>query len=147
MSLIKFNKRRYPWFPAEFSNFFGDDDFFNDRFWQKHIQSEPAMNVRETETEYQVELAAPGLSKEDFEINIEDGYLNIFAEKSTEKEDQEENYTRKEFSYSSFKKSLILPDNVIEEEVKATYENGVLKFNLSKKPQLNERTSKRVEIE
>ena len=85
MSLVKFKKR--PWFPTEFSNFFGDDDFFNERFWNRYVQSEPMINVKETEGEYQVELAAPGLEKDDFEISIDDGYLIIKAEKTVEKED------------------------------------------------------------
>lgn len=133
MTLAKYSKKRRPWFPAELSNFFGDDDFFDDRFWHRKVQHEPAMNIKETDTEFQVELAAPGLEKEDFEISIDQGYLNVFAEKTVEKEDKDENFTRKEFNYNSFKRSLMLPENIKEEEIKATYENGVLKFNLKKK--------------
>ncbi len=148
MTLTKFNKRRHPWFPSDFSNFFGDDDFFNDRFWMKATQKEPAMNIKETEKEYQIELAAPGLTKEDFEIFIDNGYLNIYAEKSSEAEDKKENYTRKEFNYSSFKRSLLLPENVKEEEIKATYDNGVLKFNLKKIDMvLDTPPTKKIEIE
>jgi len=101
MSLVKVKKRRLPWFPTEFSNFFGDDDFFNDKFWLNNIQDKPAMNVKETDSEYQVELAAPGLEKEDFDITIENGYLKILVEKSSESESHEDNYTRKEFNYNS----------------------------------------------
>lgn len=148
MTLTKFNKRRFPWFPSEFSNFFGDDDFFNDRFWLRNVQSEPAMNIKETDHEFQVELAAPGLEKEDFEIFIDDGYLNVYAEKKTEKETEDENYKRKEFSYNSFKRSLLLPENVKEDEIKATYDNGVLKFNLMKVEKAIKATpTKHVEIE
>lgn len=147
MSLVKFNKKHRPWFPMELSNFFGDEDFFNDKFWQRHVQREPAMNVKETETGYEVELAAPGLVKDDFEISIDNGYLNIFAEKSTETEDKEDNYTRKEFSYNSFRRSLLLPENVKEEDIKATYENGVLKFNLFKKEIQVSEDPKKIEIE
>lgn len=148
MTLTKFNKRRFPWFPSEFSNFFDENDFFNDRFWLKKVQNEPAMNIKETENEYQVELAAPGLSKEDFEIFVDNGYLNIYAEKKTETESTEDNYTRREFSYNSFKRSLLLPENVIEEEIKATYENGVLKFNLTKAEKgLEAVPTRKIEIE
>ena len=146
MSLVKFNKKHRPWFPTELTNFFGDDDFFNDRFWQKHIQKEPAMNVKETETGYEVELAAPGLEKDDFEISIDNGHLIIFAEKSIETEDKDDQYTRKEFSYNSFKRSLLLPENVKEEDIKATYENGVLKFNLLKKEMEVPKDPKKIEI-
>mgnify|MGYP000906695724 CR=1 FL=1 len=71
-TLVKSNKTRYPWLGPEFSNFFGKDDFFNDRFWQKDMMEKPAINVREIDDYYLVELAAPGLSKKDFEIK-EDG--------------------------------------------------------------------------
>ncbi|MBT8254188.1 MAG: Hsp20/alpha crystallin family protein [Flavobacteriaceae bacterium] len=147
MSLIKFDKKRRPWFPTELSNFFGDDDFLNDRFWHRYVQNEPAMNVKETEGEYQVELAAPGLEKDDFEISIDDGYLIVKAEKSFEKEDKEDNFTRREFSYNSFRRSLMLPEDVKEEEIKASYENGVLKFNLSKKELTEVKHPKKIEIE
>ncbi|MFK2819281.1 Hsp20/alpha crystallin family protein [Flavobacteriaceae sp. LMIT009] len=148
MTLTKFKNRRFPWFSSEFSNFLGEDDFFNDRFWLRKVQNEPAMNIKETETEYQVELAAPGLSKEDFEIFIDNGYLNIYAEKKTETESQEDNYTRKEFSYNSFKRSLMLPENVKEDDIKVTYDKGVLKFNLIKVEKTMEgMPTKRIEIE
>lgn len=147
MSLVKDKKRRYPWFPTEFSNFFGDDDFFNDRFWLRSTQREPAMNVKETDSEYQVELAAPGLEKEDFDITIENGYLKIKVEKSSESESHEDNYTRKEFSYNSFRRTLLLPENIMDEEVKATYHDGILKFNLKKEMNVQEEVTKKIEIE
>ena len=148
MTLTKLNKRRFPWFTSEFPDFFGENDFFNDRFWLKNVQREPAMNIKETETAYEVELAAPGLSKEDFEIFIDNGYLNIYAEKKTESESQEENYTRKEFSYNSFKRSLMLPENVKDDEIKATYEDGVLKFGLTKmETAIETAPTKKIEIE
>jgi len=147
MSLVKFNEKRRPWFPTEFTNFFGDDDFFNDRFWHKHVQNEPLMNIKETDTEFQVELAAPGLNKKDFEISIDNGYLNIYAEKTIEKEEKEDNYTRKEFNFNMFKRSLMLPENVKEEEIKATYENGVLKFNLTKQEVKVLKKPKKIKIE
>ncbi len=146
MSLVKFKKRR-PWFPTDMTNFIGDDDFFNDRFWHRFVQNEPAMNVKEMDNAYQVELAAPGLSKDDFEISIDNGYLNIEAEKSEKTEDKDDNYTRREFSYSSFRRSLMLPEDVKEEEIKATYENGVLRFNLSKNEVLEMKSSKKIKIE
>ena len=146
MTLVKFNKKRRPWFPTEFTNFFGDDDFFNDRFWHQHVQNEPAMNVKEFEGEYQVELAAPGLKKKDFEISIDDGYLVIKAEKSEEKEEKEDTYTRREWSYNTFMRTLLLPEDIKEEKIKATYENGVLKFNLAKKELTEVKHPKKIEI-
>ncbi len=132
MSLIKF-KNRLPWFSSELSNFLDTDDFFSDEFWAKHVMNKPALNIKETEEAFDLEVAAPGLSKEDFNISIDDGYLNISAEKTLEKEEQEDNFTRKEFNFNSFKRSLLLPKNVIEEEVKAHYEDGILRLVLQKK--------------
>ena len=147
MSLVKSKSRRYPWFPTELSNFFGDDDFFNDRFWQRHMHREPLMNIKETDSEYQVELAAPGLEKEDFEITIENGYLRIRVEKSSESESHDDNFTRREFSYNSFHRSLLLPENIIDEEVKATYHDGILKFNLKKEMDILESKPKKIWVE
>jgi len=146
-TLVKSNKTRFPWLGPEFSNFFGEDDFFNDRFWHKNVLDKPAMNVKEKKDYFLVELAAPGLTKKDFEITINNGYLKIFVEKSSEMEDEIDNYTRKEFSYNSFERSLLLPENIIEEDVRAKYENGILKFKLNKKEILKEQPSKKITIE
>ena len=146
MSLVKFKKRR-PWFPTDMANFFGDDDWFNDRFWNRYVQREPAMNIKDLDDSYEVELAAPGLEKDDFEISIDKGYLNVYAEKLAETEDKDDNYSRREFSYNSFKRSLMLPEDVKEEEIKATYENGVLRFKLSKKQIEEVKQSKKIKIE
>ena len=90
-TLVKTNKTRYPWLGPEFANFFNEDDFFQDRFWQKNVMNKPAINVREIDDYYLVELAAPGLSKKDFEIIIDNGYLKIFVEKSSKMEDEKDN--------------------------------------------------------
>ena len=107
----------------------------------------PAINVREIDDYYLVELAAPGLTKKDFEITIDNGYLKIFVEKTSEMEDENTDFTRKEFNYNSFERTLLLPEDIIEEEVKAKYENGILKFKLLKKEMLKEIPSKKIEIE
>lgn len=146
-TLVKSKKARYPWLGPEFFNFFSEDDFYNDRFWHRNIMDKPAINVKEAKDFYLIELAAPGLSKKDFEITIDDGYLKILVEKSSKKEEESDKYTRREFSYNSFERTLLLPEDVIEEEVRAKYENGILKFKLSKKETLKEHPSKRIEIE
>ena len=146
-TLVKTNKTRYPWLGPEFANFFNEDDFFQDRFWQKNVMNKPAINVREIDDYYLVELAAPGLSKKDFEIIIDNGYLKIFVEKSSKMEDEKDNYSRREFEYNSFERSLLLPENIIEEKVKAKYENGILKFKLIKDEVFVKHPSKRITIE
>ncbi|MBC8757646.1 Hsp20/alpha crystallin family protein [Kordia sp. YSTF-M3] len=154
MSLVKFGKRR-PFGNLIASDFFDSDPIFSNRLWNSDIinkdfwngkSQEPALNVKETDEAYEVELAAPGFSKKDFEVTIDDGCLNISAEKSESKEEKEDNYTRKEFSYNSFEKRLQLPDSVKDEDVKATYKDGILSFDLIKKEEAKAKNPKRIEI-
>jgi HSP20 family protein len=91
-------------------------------------------------------LAAPGFSKKDFEVSIDDGCLNISAEKSETKEEKDEQYTRKEFSYNSFEKRLQLPESVKDDNVKARYKNGILSFDLIKKEEAKLHKPKKIEI-
>lgn len=114
-------------------------DFFDNRFfdsdWMKMTANPalPAVNILETEKEFTVELAAPGMTKKDFEIVVENGILTISAEKKIEQEVKEENYTRREFNYSNFSRSFTLPENVNDEKIMANYEEGLLKLHLMKK--------------
>lgn len=144
MSLINLKKKN-AWNNLITSDFFDTDDFFNDRFWLKKA-GEPALNVKEKKDEFEIELAAPGFEKKDFKVSIDNGCLNISAEKKVEKEEKDENYTRKEFSYNSFERSLELPDSIVDEKVKATYNNGILKFNLAKKEEVKKHKPKMIEI-
>ena len=149
MSLVKFRNRR-PWGNLVTSNFFDNDDFlntrlFNNELWNTQL-NEPALNIKETDEAFEVELAAPGFSKKDFEVTIDEGCLNISAENSHSEEEKEDNYTRKEFSYNSFEKRLQLPDSIKEEDVKAKYKDGVLRFNLIKKEEAKLQKPKKIEI-
>jgi HSP20 family protein len=126
------------------SDFFDNDRFF-DSDWLKE-QTMPAVNVKETEKSFDIELAAPGLSKKDFKINVDNGVLTISSEKKEEKEQKEKDYTRKEFSYSSFSRSFTLPENVNEDDVKANYEDGLLKLNVAKKVLTQPKTKKAIEV-
>ncbi|RNL75303.1 Hsp20/alpha crystallin family protein [Sinomicrobium pectinilyticum] len=145
MSLIKFNNR-LPWVNSGLSRFFDMDDFFRDGLLDGSVLQQPALNIREKDDEFEIELAAPGLSKKDFKIAIENGYLNISAEKAESKEEKDDDYTRKEFNYNSFKRSLLLPDSVKEEDIKARYENGILKLNLAKKEESKVAPSRAIEV-
>lgn len=145
MSLIKINKRR-PWFSSELSDFFDNEDLFRDEFWGKAIMKQPAMNIKETDGKYTIEVAAPGLEKEDFKVSVKDGQLTISAEKESSTEEKKENYARREFSYNSFKRSLMLPDNVLEDQIDASYENGMLNITLNKKEMSTKHPSRMVEV-
>ena len=153
MSLVKF--RRRPWGNLIPQDFFDMDDFFDNRKWVRDMlpskfwngkTMEPALNIKETDNDFEIELAAPGFSKKDFKITIEDGCLNISAKKEHSEEEKEEDYTRREFRYSAFERSLQLPESVKEEEVKAKYNDGILSFKLAKKEQAKKRPPKVIEV-
>jgi len=149
MSLIKINNRNrlFPsWNNDSLKSFLSSDDFFNNDFFEEDSLM-PAMNVKEHDDEFEIEFAAPGFSNKDFEVTIYDNILNVCGEKKTELEEKEEDYTRKEFSYNSFKRSLSLPKTVnADQNVKATYKNGILKLNLQKKEEAKEQPKKIIEV-
>ncbi|MCB0374938.1 MAG: Hsp20/alpha crystallin family protein [Sinomicrobium sp.] len=133
MSLVK--RKNDPWFPSIFDDFF-TPNLFGEVINRKEVGvSVPAVNIKETSENFHVELAVPGKKKEDFNIEVENDMLTISSEdkKEHEEKDKEGRYTRREFSYSSFKRAFTLPDNVNAGAIDAKYEDGVLKINLPKK--------------
>ncbi len=127
MTLVRRNQNN--WLPSIFS------DLFDNEFMTRANTTTPAINVKETEKAYAVEVAAPGMDKKDFSVRIdEDNNLIISLEKKEEHEENEKDvqYLRREFAYSKFEQTMILPDNVDKEKIKATMENGVLKIDLPK---------------
>lgn len=121
--------RRVNWLPNVFNDFYGKE-------WMDRTRmSSPAVNIKESEKEFTVEIAAPGLTKDDFNLEIlEDDQLFISMEKKTDnkEEEKEDKYLRREFSYMSFKQRLILPDNIDKEKIEAKMENGVLSIGIPK---------------
>ena len=110
------------------------DEFFNPSNWENRNETRPEVNVRETKESYVVELSSPGMKKEDFNLEVEDGNLVVSAEKKTENEDEREgNYLRKEFTYKSFERKFLLPDHIDEEHIKAQYVDGILNVSIPKK--------------
>ena len=139
--MIMMPVRRTPnWLPSIFNDFFDND-------WMvKANATAPAINVFETEKEYKVELAAPGMTKEDFNVHIdEENNLVISMEKKTEnkEEKKEGRYLRREFSYSKFQQTMILPDDVDKEQISAQVENGVLNIDLPKFSEQEKEKAKR----
>ena len=119
--------------PAERSAFLFDDFF---RPWGEWFGKEltvPAANITENGDVFKVSLAVPGLKKNDFNINVEGNMLTISSEKEESKDEKEGDYTRKEYSYSSFSRSFTLPEEVNQDKIEASYEDGVLKVTLPKK--------------
>lgn len=137
------------WLPSIFN------DFFDNNWMVKANATAPAINVIESDTEYKVEVAAPGMTKEDFQIHInEDNDLVISMEKKTEstegddKEDKKESrYLRREFSYTKFQQTLILPNDVDKEKIDAKVSDGVLTIELPKRTQEEkEKATKVIEV-
>lgn len=147
MSLVKFNNRRFPWLSDGITNWFDADDFFsNDPFMRD--RDLPAMNVKENTDNFEIELAVPGFSKKEIEVSLENDILHVSAEKSKEDVEENENgYTRKEFSYNSFDRKLKIPTSVNQgKDVKATYKNGLLTLLLAKNEEVVEPPKKIIEI-
>jgi len=132
MTLVKFNNKRnnalMPGFNDVFESIF-NDTFFNDRM----VTRVPAVNISETENSYHVELAAPGLKKHDFKLNLEGNQLTISVEQSTDHEDNRKNYSKREYSYSSFARSFTLPESADDSNIDANYTNGVLRIDIAKR--------------
>ncbi len=147
MSLIKLNRRRFPWLSDGVPSWLDADEFLSDDFFLKE-RNIPAMNVKENENNFEIELAVPGFSKNEIEVVLEDDLLKVSAQKSEKKEDTEEGYNRKEFSYNEFERKLQLPKSVDpKEKVKAVYNNGILKLNLLKKKDAKKILKKVIEID
>lgn len=147
MSLIKFNQPkpltgRRNWI----ENFFAETDDFMKTFDWNFSNDVPAVNVREEEKNFFIEVAAPGMKKEDFKIELDNGVLMISAKTEDTKEEKDNGYVRKEFSYRNFQRSFWMPEAVNAEQITANYEQGVLKLTIPKINIPNLPTSKAIPI-
>ncbi|TDQ30919.1 Hsp20/alpha crystallin family protein [Zeaxanthinibacter enoshimensis] len=106
----------------------------------------PKVNIRETKDAYFVDMAVPGMKKSDFQIELDNQVLSISSEIQEEQEQQEENYTRREFGYSSFKRSFTLPETIEEEQIRAEYTHGVLSIHLPKKEEAKQKPARSIKI-
>lgn len=140
MTLIKWQHRNP--LTDMVSNLFDNDlgDFFGKRF------SDPAANIIESNEAFQLDIAAPGMKKEDFRIGLENNILNISAELEDVKREEGKNYTRKEFYYGSFSRAFTLPKTIDTDKIKADYENGILKITLPKKDEARVEIKKEITI-
>ena len=106
----------------------------------------PAVNITEQKDNYLVSLAAPGLKKEDFRIDVDGNMLTISSEREESKEEKDKKFTRKEYNYSSFSRSFSLPEEINKEKIEATYENGVLKISLPRKEEAKKNSAKHIAV-
>jgi HSP20 family protein len=138
MVQVKFNKP----IGKDFNNLF--EDFFNnfpatiaDEATSLLRKNSVPVNIKETLTAYKLEVIAPGFEKADFKVNLENNLLTVSAERKAETKEENEKQVRKEFSYSSFKRSFTIDEKIDAAAIEAAYNNGVLQLNLPKKAEVN----------
>ncbi len=118
--------------PSVFNDFFEPwNEWFQDGFKNKAMTM-PRVNITDEKDNYALSVAAPGLHKSDFKIDVDGNMLTISAQKEENKENKEDNFTRREYNYSSFSRSFTLPEEVVQDKIEATYDGGVLKLKLPK---------------
>ena len=106
----------------------------------------PSVNITENDKEFRIEMAAPGLDKKDFKVEVENGLLCISSEKEEETTEEKKNYTRREYSFNSFSRSFTLPENSLPEKINASYQNGILSIVLPKKEVSVLKTAKEIQV-
>ena len=140
-------RRNQNWLPSIFNDF-----LTNDWLMERRNTTAPAVNIIENDDEYKIEVAAPGMTKEDFKVHInEDNELIISMEKHNEEKEEDKKhkgtYLRREFSYTQFQQSLLLPDNVEREKISAKVEHGVMSIDIPKKKVMETAsTARQIEI-
>jgi HSP20 family protein len=127
------------------------EEYFNGDFLPRffdvdNTNSVPAVNIVESKDEYRIDVAAPGLDKEDFRINIEKNVLTVSSEREEKHEENDEKTMRKEFSYSSFKRCFSLPETVNSEKIKATHKDGILQIVVPKREEAKEKPAREIKI-
>ncbi|MES2064771.1 MAG: Hsp20/alpha crystallin family protein [Bacteroidota bacterium] len=132
MTLVKFNNglknNAHPFFNDVF------DSLLNDSFiGDKLVARVPAVNIAENDNEFHIELAVPGLKKEDFKINLDKNILTVSAEKKSENTEETKKFSKREYSYNSFVRSFTLPDSVDHSKIEADYTDGILKLIVAKR--------------
>ncbi|MFP2995926.1 Hsp20/alpha crystallin family protein [Spongiivirga sp. MCCC 1A20706] len=143
MSLVK--RKNDIWFPSLLEDVFGND-FMGGVTLKPFKNSSPAVNIKEDNTAFILEVAAPGLKKEDFNIDLDNDVLTIASNTKEETKNVHDGYTRFEFNYSEFKRSFTIPETVNVESINAGYEDGILKITLPKKEEATVPSKRAIEI-
>ncbi|MEO6358827.1 MAG: Hsp20/alpha crystallin family protein [Ferruginibacter sp.] len=149
MTLVKRNGNLMRAFPTLFDDFLNRDLFnWGQSNYSNTGTSLPAVNIKETSEGFEVEMAAPGMKKTDFKVQLEGNMLTISSEKSYHTDENEgDRYSRKEFSYQSFERSFTLPKDVVDvEKINAKYEDGVLQLHIPKMEQAKQKAPKMIQI-
>jgi HSP20 family protein len=138
-------KKERTFFPSIVDEFFGRDFLPNLFEFQTGINM-PSVNIVEGKDDFRIEVAAPGLQKDDFKINLDNNVLTISSEMEEKNEEKEERYMRREFSYTSFRRSFSLPQTVEADKISANHNNGVLSISIPKKDEAKVKPAKQIEI-
>ena len=148
MPIVKRNEGRvYNALPTVWDDFFNRDVFNWENNYANSGTSLPAVNIRETPENFQVEMAAPGMDKKDFKIELDGHTLSISAEKQNEEKKEGESYNRKEFNYQSFYRTFHLPKNVVDgDKIQAKYENGLLRLEIPKREEAKQKPARLIDI-
>ncbi|MEX0995240.1 MAG: Hsp20/alpha crystallin family protein [Balneolaceae bacterium] len=141
MALTKYNQPDIDIFGSNFSDVL--DEFFKDAVSSRRRTFVPKIDVSETEKQYEIEVQLPGMKREDINVQLEDGRLNISGERKVENETKDKTFHKVESSFGSFTRSFQLPDNIDQESVKAAYENGILTITIDKS---EEKAKKQISI-
>ncbi|MGD9991773.1 MAG: Hsp20/alpha crystallin family protein [Salinivirgaceae bacterium] len=144
MSLVRFSNT----FPTLFDRFFENDLFdWSNRNFSSTNTTLPSVNIKETNDDFEVEVAAPGLSKTDFKIELNHDVLTVSSDKEVKNETKDgQQFTRREFSYQSFSRSFTLPNSADSDKIKALYENGILKIVIPKKEEAKPKPARQIAI-
>jgi HSP20 family protein len=127
------------------------DDFFGRDYYPAHynrngFKSLPAVNITESDEGYTIEVAAPGLNKKDFKIDLDKNQLTIASVKEDKREESKERYTRREFRYTNFSRTFTLPETVDNEKINATHKDGILYVNIPKMEEAKEKPARQIAI-
>ena len=144
MSLVRFSNT----FPTLFDRFFENDLFdWSNRNYSSTNTTLPSVNIKETNDDFEVEVAAPGFSKTDFKIELNHDVLTVSSDKEVKNETKDgQQFTRREFSYQSFSRSFTLPNSADSDKIKALYENGILKIVIPKKEEAKPKPARQIAI-
>jgi len=149
MTLARLSDNTFPTFPSFFNKFFeGDLMDWNSSNFAGTNMTMPAVNIRENNDEFLIDVAAPGMSKENFNVDYDNGRLTISSERKEEKEEKsDEKYNRKEFSYMSFQRTFTIAENLVNgEKIGAKYENGILHISLPKREEVKPKPARKIKI-
>lgn len=148
-TLVRTNGNLFPAIPSLLNDLF-TDDWFNSSLanWKSTGASLPAVNVRESNDEFRIEVAAPGMKRDDFKVELENNVLTISSEREDKHEEKDnEGYTRREFSYQSFQRSFRLPETQVEgEKIAARYVDGILQITVPKKEEAKVKPAKQIAV-